>query len=201
MNEVTQMTEVAKGISDYGALVMIGAVYIVLTATMMFAMFKWFKSIITQIIVDNREGLQSVLTETRKQNEMLNNLSEGMRSETQRRIDVVMDLAFRNSVEDVCRLIKRVREENHIADHDATAKKIRKSLRVLHDDRNSGFDSFTYKGKKLSEYCSEDWIEQVACVVENEIYHEDGANNGRAFTNVKLAYGDIKADFYKRLND
>ena len=52
----------------------------------------------------------------------------------------------------------------------------------------------------LSDFCNDDWIEDVAKVVENEIYHEDGANNARAYTNVKLAYDNIKTDFYYRLN-
>ena len=82
----------------------------------------------------------------------------------------------------------------------ATAEKIRKSLKVLHEDRNSRFDTFTYRGERLSAYCNKEWVEQVAAVVENEIYHEDGENNGRAFTNVKLAYDNIKTDFYHRLN-
>lgn len=200
MNDVSQVTEVAKGISDYGALVMIGAVYIILTATMMITIFKWFKSIISQIIADNRDGIKDVSAETRKQNELLTDIAEGLRPETQLRIRNLTGFAFDLSVEQVCRLIKKVREENHIADKEATARKIRKSLTVLHDDRNSRFDTFTYRGERLSSYCNDEWIEQVAVVVESEIYNEDGANNKRAFTNVQLAYNNIKTDFYHRLN-
>ena len=65
MTDVSQVTEVAKGISDYGALVIMGAIYLLLSASMMIAIFKWFKSIITQIIADNKENLQGVLAETR----------------------------------------------------------------------------------------------------------------------------------------
>ena len=103
-------------------------------------------------------------------------------------------------MEQVCRLIKKIRKENHIANYEATSVKIRKSLKVIHSDRNSRFDTFTYAGEKLSSFCRDEWIEQVAKVVEGEIYHEDGENNGRAYTNVKLAYDDIKTDFYKHLN-
>ena len=94
-----------------------------------------------------------------------------------------------------------MREENHIIDHEATGNKIRKTLKVMHNDRNSKFDSFTYRGKPLSSYCSEKWIEQVAKVVEGEIYHIDGANNKRAFTNVSLAYDDIKTEFYANMKN
>ena len=103
-------------------------------------------------------------------------------------------------MEEVCRLIKRIRDENHIADREATARKIRQQLHNIHEDRKSRFDPFTYHGKRISTYCNPDWIEQVAVIVESEIYHEQGANNGRAYTNVKMVYDDIKIDFYHRIN-
>ena len=150
---------------------------------------------------DQKEGMHCLTEETRKQNDMLQDISEGLRPETQLRIRNLTGFAFDLTVEQVCRLIKRVREENHIADHEATAEKIRKSLQVIHNDRNARFDTFTFRGKPISEFCSPNWVEDVAIVVESEIYHEDGANNRRAYTNVKLAYDNIKTDFYQRLNN
>lgn len=207
MNEVQQVTEVAKGISDYGILIMIGAAYLILSISMMVAIFKWFKSIINQLLEDSKqsskrqqESWKDLLNETRKQNEMLTDLSEGLRTETQLRIRNLSGFAFDLSVEQVCRLIKKIREENHVADKEATREKIRKSLTVLHEDRKSRFDPYSYRGKQLSDYCNSEWIEQVAKVVEAEIYSTDGQNNGRAYTNVKLAYDDIKTDFYHKLN-
>ena len=38
---------VAKGISDYGSMAVMSAVYLILSASMMISIFKWFKSIIT----------------------------------------------------------------------------------------------------------------------------------------------------------
>lgn len=197
MNEAQQAMEVAKGISDYGMMAVTAAFFLILSSAMMIAIFKWFKSIISQMMQDNKTSLQELAKTTNAQNDMLQDISEGLRAETQLRIRNLSGFAFDLSVEQVCRLIKRVREENHIADKEATAIKIRKSLQVIHNDRNSRFDPFTYHGRPLSYFCNDDWIENVAKVVENEIYHEDGANNARAYTNVKLAYDDIKTDFYK----
>lgn len=200
MNEVQSVTEIAKGISDYGALVIIGSAFIVLSLAMWIAIFKWFKSIINQIIEQNGTATRKILNEIKKQNEMLCDVSEGLRSETQLRLKNITGIAFDLSVEQVCRLIKRIREENHIADKEATRLKIRKQLRIIHDDRNSRFDPFTYRGRCISAFCSDEWIEQVAVVVEGEIYNEQGTNNKRAYTNVKMAYDDIKLDFYHRMN-
>ena len=145
MTEVQHVTEVAKGISDYGMMAVSAAFFLLLSAAMMIALFKWFKSMINRLL---------------EQQECL----------------------------------------NHIADREATVNKIRKSLQVIHDDRKSRFDPFIYHGKPLSEYCNENWVEDVVSVVESEIYNEDGENNARAYTNVKLAYDNIKTDFYQRLN-
>ena len=200
MNEVQSVTEVAKSIGDNGALIVCAATFIVLSITMWITLFLWFKSIINQILAQSKTYMQDILNETKKQNEMLFDVSEGLRGETQLRLKSITGFAFDLSVEQVCRLIKRIREENHIADREATRSKIRKQLHIIHDDRNSRFDHFTYRGKSISTYCSDEWIEQVAIVVESEIYNEQGANNKRAYTNVKMAYDDIKLDFYSRLN-
>lgn len=201
MTDTQQALDTAKGISDFGMTVMTSAFFLLLSAAMMIALFRWFKHIIEQMMADNRESLQELARTTNAQNDMLKDISDGLRTETMLRMRNLTGFAFDLSVEQVCRLIKRIREENHIADHDATAAKVRKSLQVIHNDRNSRFDPFVYRGKPISEYCNPEWVEDVATVVEDEIYHEDGANNARAYTNVKLAYDNIKTDFYKRLNN
>lgn len=200
MNEVQHVTEVAKGISDLGLMAVTAAFFLLLSAAMMIAIFRWFKNIINDIIQEQKNGMKDLTEETRKQNDMLQDISEGLRTETQLRIRNLTGFAFDLTVEQVCRLIKRVRKENHIIDHEATAEKIRKSLKVIHEDRNSRFDPFTYHGKPLSDFCVPEWVEDVAKVVESEIYNEDGENNDRAYTNVKLAYDNIKTDFYQRIN-
>lgn len=200
MNEVQHVTEVAKGISDLGLMAVTAALFLLLSAAMMIAIFRWFKNIINDMIQEQKNGMKDLTEETRKQNDMLQDISEGLRTETQLRIRNLTGFAFDLTVEQVCRLIKRVRKENHIIDHEATAEKIRKSLKVIHEDRNSRFDPFTYHGKPLSDFCAPEWVEDVAKVVESEIYNEDGENNARAYTNVKLAYDNIKTDFYQRIN-
>ncbi len=201
MQDVEQVTILAKGITDFGALAIIGAVFIILSASVMVAIFKWFKTIINQIIEDNKNGMQNLLDETRKQNELLYDLSDGLRTETQLRIRNLTGFAFDLGVEQVCRIIKKVRKENHIVDHEATAIKIRSLLGNIYEDRKSRFDPFLYHGKSLSTYCNDEWIELVAKVVESEIYNENGEDNGRAYTNVKMVYDKIKLDFYHRLNN
>lgn len=199
MNEVQQVTEIAKGISDYGLMAVTAAFFLLLSAAMMIAIFRWFKSMINRML-EQQECLRQLLDILQDNNAAIKNLAERLEPETQMRIRNLMGFAFDLTVEQVCRLIKRVRKENHIIDHEATAEKIRKSLKVIHEDRNSRFDPFTYHGKPLSDFCAPEWVEDVAKVVESEIYNAGGENNARAYTNVKLAYDNIKTEFYQRLN-
>ena len=195
------VTTIAKGISDWGMMAITAAFFLVLSAGLMIACFKWFKSIINGIINSTAKTMNDLLNETRVQNEMLADISEGLRPETQLRIKNTSSTYFDLSVEKVCRLIKKIREANHIVDRKATVDKIRNLVRNLHEDRNSRFDCYTYRGKKLSSYTNPDWVEWVAKVIEEEIYNENGTNNGRAYTNIQAGYENIKLEFYHRINN
>lgn len=196
---IDNITSVARGISDFGMLTIAAASYLIISLSLMMAVFKWFRTIIDRIIEGNATAMSDILSETRTQNDLLNDISEGLKQETLMRIKSISGVFFDLSKEQVCRMIKKIREENHIADHDATGAKIRMLLRNIHDDRNSRFDSFRYRGRKLSSYTDPAWIEKIAAVIEGEIYHVDGPNNGRAYSNVSMAYDNIRIDFYHRL--
>ena len=194
MNELQTVNEVARGISEYGILVTVAAFFLVFAAGVMLWNMRAYKNLIERMVSEFSDKLDKV-------NAMMIDVAEGLVPETQLRIKNISNVYFDLATEQVCRMIKKVREENHIADHEATAQKVRTLLRNLYEDRNSRFDSFTYRGKKLSGYCNPEWIEWVAKAVEGELYNEAGPNNGRAYTNIKAVYDNIKLDFYHRLNN
>lgn len=191
---------VAKNISDLGMMAVTAAFFLVISALLWIACFRWFKSIIDNMIKGNAKMVDDLLVETRKQNDMLNDISEGLRPDTQLKVKNTTSVYFDLAVEKVCRIIKKVREENHIVDKEATKAKIRTLLKNLHEDRGSRFDCFTYRGKRLSAYINPDWVDWVSEVVEHEVYN-DTVNNGRAYTNVQAVYDRIKLDFYHKMNN
>ena len=79
MGGINEATEVARGISEQGFLVMTAAFFLVLSAMMMVACFKWFKSIITKSMEDYGESLKELIEKTNDQNNMLSDISEGLR--------------------------------------------------------------------------------------------------------------------------
>lgn len=200
MNEIQSVTEIAKGISDYGVMIVICSAFIAMSLLMWVAIFKWFKSIIDSSIKNNTEMTAELLETTNKQNELLNDIADGMRPATLLQVKNISNTCFDLAVERVCRIIKKVREENNIINKEATKAKIRTLLCNLHEDRNSRFDNHRYRGKTLTQYTSPEWIDWVAEVVDSEVYAET-PNNSRAFTNVEAVYSRIRIDFYHRLTE
>lgn len=200
MEDVTPILETAKGITDYGALAIMGACFILISVVGQWTIFKWFKSIIDQMISNNSCTMDDLLVETKTQNEQLADIAEGLRQKTLAEIKDISKTCFDLSVERVCRIIKRVKEENNIADNEATKAKVTMLLTNLHDDRNSRFDNHHYHNKPLSTYTTDEWIEWVRDVVLKEVYAQT-QNNNRAYTNVNAVYDRIKIDFYHRLTN
>lgn len=193
------IVSVAEGVSNFGFMAVASGVYLLITAALLFFCFRWFKSIIDDIIKKNQSTMEDLLAETKKQNEQLQDISEGLRPETQMRIKNTTNAFFDLAVEKVCRIVRKVKEENHIVDKEATRSKIRTLLLNLHEDRNTRLDCYTYKGKKLSSYTSLEWVDWVADIVEKEVY-DNTVNNSRTYSNVSLIYEQIKIDFYHRLS-
>lgn len=192
--DAEQITTVARGISEYGALAIIAAVWILFSVGGMVIMFRFIMSTVNSSLQRTEEMLAKLL-------DAMNDVAEGLRPETAAKVKNFTNAHFDLNKHLVCRLLKRIRKENHISDRVATAQKIRRLVRNRYEDRNSRFDTFTYRGHKLSYYASESWIEQVAIAIENELYNPSGENDDRTYTNISAVYDDIKTDFYHRLNE
>ena len=199
MDEINSATQVAESIGNLGFMVVTAAFFLVLSALMMIACFKWFKGIINNMLDSNQKMISDLLDETKSQNSMLADLSEALKPETQLRIKHTSNAFFDLAVEKVCHLIRQVKTENHIADREATSRKIRTLLQNLHDDRKSKFDTYTYRGRKLSEYTNPEWVDWVQSVFEQEVYR-DPENESLARTNAEAVYGRIKLDLYHKMN-
>lgn len=125
MEGVNETLQVAKGISDYGIMIVICAVFLILASGLMIACFKWFKSVIENIMNDYSDRLERLQETANKSTEAMVDIAEGLIPETQLRIKNISGVFFDLAVEKVCRLIKKIREENHIANKEATKAKIR----------------------------------------------------------------------------
>lgn len=200
MGETTQIVEVAKGISDYGALAVMGAAFIIISVITQWSIFRWFKTIVDNMLKNTSCTMDELLAETKTQNEQLADIAEGLRSKTLLEIKDITKTCFDLAIERVCMIIRKVKEENNIHDVESTKAKINSLLTNLHEDRNSRFDNHTFHGRPLSSYTSKEWIDWVQEVVEKEVYNKK-QNDNRARTNVSTVYDRIKLDLYHRLTN
>lgn len=196
MEEVMQT---AQGISEFGVMVVICAVFVVLSFGMMIAIFKWFKSLVDVIVEKPTENTDKILKRLAEVNENLYDISEGMKNETMLRVKNTTNVYLDLSAEKVIHLIRQIKEENHISNKEATKEKIRMRLQNLYEDRNAKWDCYTYRGRRLSYYSSPKWVEKIATVVEAEVYAEK-ENASRTYNNVKTAYEEIKLEMYHNIN-
>ncbi len=199
MNEVTQTLEVAKGISDYGFGTVAAGAFIVLALAMFIIVFVWFKNTINALVQGNAEKMDELLEETKKQHAILLSIRDGLLDETMVQIKNTSSMAFNWSAYEVMEVIKTVRRENNIVNRENTVLKIRKLIGNLYRDIKSKLDCYPFKGRHLSDFMEDSWIEKVSAVVESEVYHDKGENAAREHTNVFAVFDEIKLEFYQNI--
>lgn len=199
INDLGNITNVAESIGNLGLMAVVAAFFLVLSALLMIACFRWFRNIINNMLSSYQKTQSDLLDETRNQNLMLSDMREALLPETQLRIKNTTGVHFDYACERVCRLIQQVRNENHIADKEATQRKVHTILQNLHDDRKSKLDCYTYRGRKVSAYVNPEWVSWVEMVFLQEVYRESFSES-LARANVESIYGRIKLDLYQRMN-
>lgn len=142
--------------------------------------------------------MQKLMEATNRQNDMLNDISEGLRPETKDRLKAVISTYFDLAVERVFKMYKRLKKENHIDQKDETFEKINRLITNLHKNRNNQFANFTWRGAKINKYVNPEWIPTVVDVVKAELYDPD-QNEERTYSNIKNVYDTIENDYYERL--
>lgn len=193
------INQTVKNISDYGMGYTTAAIYLVFSGLVLLTVFIWFNKVINNTIKTNDKVLRDILLETRAQNGQLAILVDNAKEETYNRIHTVSNALFDVSFWHTINLIKRIREENHIADVEATKRKIKDLVTIEYDSGSNKLDSFSYEGLPLSKYTNPVWKDWLCHVIESEIYNELGENEGRTYTNVGMVFNQIKIDFNKRM--
>ena len=191
----------AQSISEFGLMVVICAFFIVLSALMMIAMFRWQMNTIDSVMKTNKEMLSKLDGQMQENNKIMQSIAEGLIPKTMLEIKNTSSMAFDLAKHRLLELIDTVLTENHISDREATEDKIDKLVSNLHDDMNSKFDCYSFRGRKLSQYTNKEWIKWMITNVISEVYNKNGMNKDRTYTNVTATFDRIKLDFYHRINE
>lgn len=198
---VSGALQTAHGISEFGLMVVICAFFILISAGMMIFMFRWMVNTINDVMKTNKEMLAKLDAQMQENNKIMQSIAEGLRPETDQRIRILSKSMFNLAKHELMEIVDTVRTENHIVDREGTEAKITKLVTNLHEDKNTDFGYYTYRGRKLSTYTNNDWIEWMKQGVVNEVYNEKGFNKDRMNTNITAIFDRIKLDFHHRLHD
>lgn len=191
----------AQGISEFGLMVVICAFFIAISAGMMIFMFRWMVNTINDVMKTNKEMLAKLDAQMQENNKIMQSIAEGLQPETDQRIRILSKSMFNLASYELIEIIDTVRTENHIVDREGTEAKILKLVTNLHEDKNTDFGYYTYRGRKLSSYTNSEWIEWMKQGVVNEVYNNKGFNKDRMDTNINAIFDRIKLDFHHRLHD
>lgn len=195
----TSTLEVAKGIHEYGIAIIICSVFIVLSVALMITCFRWFKSIIENIMNNYSNQISRLYEVSNRNGEILVDIAEGLVSETSLRVQIIGGSIFSNSFFQCRDIVVRVKEENNISNKEATEKKVKTLVTNQFDEIYTKMSNFTFKGKSLSYYLrNEDWESSVCKVILEEVYKD--LNPDRTYTNLKMVYDNIKLEFYHNVN-
>lgn len=191
----------AQSISEFGLMAVICGFFIVLSAAMMVFMFKWTVNTINDVMQTNKDMLSRLDGQMNENNKIMQSIAEGLIPKTMLEIKNTSSMAFDLAKHRLLELIETVLTENHISDREATEEKIDKLVSNLHDDMNSKFDCYSFRGRKLSQYTNQEWIKWMINNVISEVYNKNGMNKDRTYTNVTATFDRIKLDFYHRINE
>lgn len=199
MNETKAALEVAESISNFGMMAVAAAFFVILAIVIMVMFVKWFKDIINNIMTTNQNMLTKLDAQLKETNDVMKSIAEGLRPETLLRVQTTSEMAFQLAQFRLLEIIETVRTENHIINREATEVKIEKLVLNLHEEMNGKFEYYSYRGKKLSSYTSQQWVEWMKQGVINEIYSDQERNEDRTHTNVSAIFKRIALDFNHNL--
>lgn len=199
MNETKAALEVAESISNFGMMAVAAAFFVILAIVIMVMFVKWFKDIINNIMTTNQNMLTKLDAQLKETNDVMKSIAEGLRPETLLRVQTTSEMAFQLAQFRLLEIIDTVRTENHIINREATEAKIEKLVLNLHEEMNGKFEYYSYRGKKLSSYTSQQWVEWMKQGVINEIYSDQERNEDRTHTNVSAIFKRIALDFNHNL--
>ena len=136
LSEIESVVGLAKSMDEHGSLVVIGAVFLFISITVMVGVFTMFRSIVQRLMNNFQKQLENQSKDTREMKELLIDIAESLRPANELQIKGISATCFDLAREQVCKLIKQIKRENHICDIPNTKKKIRDLLVTLHDNRD-----------------------------------------------------------------
>ena len=192
--------EIARGISEFGMLAISAGSYIVFTLIMMIFFLRTFTKMINKTVNTQQEKLDNIIKSQEEQNVKISQVKEALTGEIFNQIRVLMSYVLESNRHSICTtIIGEIKEKKSGENKPATEKKVKTILENLYRKMKVDIDAFQYNGKRLSEYCSDEWIKLVhdfciESIYDGKEYHRDPYLNG-----LDIIFNSIKIEFFDNL--
>lgn len=220
MDNVTPLT-VAEGITNYGLLAVVAGFFLTISGFSLFFMIKHFMKMINATMENNRtlhkelaviteifdsirgqtKNIELVTSLINQNHEWIKVLYAANEQSNLSCTDAVGTWVFDNSAYTLIRVMDRVLNENNIEDKQFVEQKVTRIIDNFYSKTRAELDLFSFNGRKLSEFIQADWRDRMIHVVLDELYRQESFNRGRAVTNIKILFDDIKMEFYGNIRN
>jgi len=196
MNDpVTGGLEIAKGISEYGLLIVLSAFFVVLSLVLWLTVVRRYFKLTDESI---SAPMKQLIAISNQQNTYLLDIREGLSDKTFFQSKIILETMIRCDIDTTLDMLNQVREENNLNDLTSLQEKIRRLVHNVSNKRYEDLSAFSYKGVKLSSYLEDGWQTRVESLVLKELSLP--FNESRTYTNVKILYEDILSKTLNALN-
>lgn len=183
--DVAPILDTAKGISEFGILIIIAAFSIFGVIFLVRFFVKFFVSSMRKTMESVLESNSEILEQLRQlsaQNQslqaVLHNMEESTKVEslieqTQLNSYAIIKKSFGENQLDLVAGATDIIEKNNIKDRETTQKKIKRVVNAAHNKRIIYLNHFKYKGAKLGDYAnSQKWIARKEEILTDYIYSD-----------------------------
>jgi len=165
MNDfVNPSLDMAKGITDFGALAIMGAMLLVFVGVILFFFLKMMTTLFNNFLKSIEKNIQRVI--------------DILTGDDLSRIKVTIKYALQFIPHEVCVCIADIKERNGLSDEEEIKRNLRVILENLYKKFVSDINTFSYRENRLEYYCNPEWIDLIyefciKAIYDGKTYHRD----------------------------
>jgi hypothetical protein len=197
---MSDVLDTAHGISELGILIMISAVYIVITISLLGLFVKLFVNIVTKMLNQFQSKMDELLEETKGQTDKLELVSIGLRDESESRLRNLISMSLNDMCFDLVKSLCRIKSENHIDNKEATQLKIDRVIDTAFNSAKSKLSNYRYNRNTASEYLNPMWKEEIKELMIQNLYGEEFSIQ-KINTDFTLLFDGFKMKIYNDIPD
>lgn len=195
--DVSQGLDVAKGVSEYGFMVVVSGFFILLCSVILFTIVKRYMKMTDENMKGSVKMMQSIADTLTSVARKIDDISEAEAEKNLTQIKTIAMMAKKYDVEFTMNMIRRIRTDNHLNEKEKLAAKVSALCKNLAMQRGDELSLFMYRGKPLDEYMPQSWHFQIEKTMLADLDMEESYS--RTYSNMRNAFDSVFNLFVENL--